>query len=103
MPCSESGAEEQLARAATGLDRLLLAPIAPLIGSRPVVVVPTGELHATPWAALPTLAGRPVSVAPSARLWLAAARARQVATRSRTARPHGRGGRAGPSSSPARG
>ena len=65
-----SGAEAQLARAVARLDRLFMAPIARLLGSRPVVIVPTGELHATPWAALPTLAGRPVSVAPSARLWL---------------------------------
>jgi Tfp pilus assembly protein PilF len=65
-----AGAEGQLARAVERLDRLFMAPIAPLLGSRPVVMVPTGELHATPWAALPTLAGRPVSVAPSARLWL---------------------------------
>ncbi len=68
-----SGAEAQLARAAARLDRLFMAPIARFLGSRPVVVVPTGELHATPWAALPTLAGRPVSVAPSARLWLGTA------------------------------
>jgi tetratricopeptide (TPR) repeat protein len=65
-----AGAEAQLARAANRLDRLLMAPLAPFLGSRPVVVVPTGELHATPWAALPTLARRPVSVAPSAKLWL---------------------------------
>ena len=62
------------------LDRLLLSPIAPLFGSRPLVVVPTGELHATPWAALPTLAGRAVSVAPSARLWLEATSAAASST-----------------------
>jgi Tfp pilus assembly protein PilF len=67
-----AGAEAQLARAVDRLDRMLMAPIAPLVGSRPVVVVPTGELHATPWAALPTLTGRSISVAPSARLWLRA-------------------------------
>ena len=65
-----AGAEGQLARAVERLDRLFMAPIAPLLGSRSVVMVPTGELHAMPWAALPTIAGRPVSVAPSARLWL---------------------------------
>ncbi len=65
-----TGAEAQLARSVDRLDRLFMAPLAPFLGSRPVVVVPTGELHATPWGALPTLAGRPVSVAPSARLWL---------------------------------
>ena len=42
---------------------------------RPLVIVPTGSLHALPWTALPTCAGRPVSVTPSARLWLAAANA----------------------------
>ncbi|HTT87956.1 MAG TPA: CHAT domain-containing protein [Acidimicrobiales bacterium] len=67
-----AGAEAQLARAVARLDRLLMMPIAPFLGSRPVVVVPTGELHATPWAALPTLGGRPIAVAPSARLWLRA-------------------------------
>jgi tetratricopeptide (TPR) repeat protein len=40
---------------------------------RPLIIVPTGSLHALPWTALPTCAGRPVSVTPSARLWLAAA------------------------------
>ncbi|GAA2003322.1 CHAT domain-containing protein [Catenulispora subtropica] len=40
---------------------------------RPLVIVPTGSLHALPWTALPTCAGRPVSVTPSARLWLSAA------------------------------
>jgi tetratricopeptide (TPR) repeat protein len=42
---------------------------------RPLIVVPTGSLHALPWTALPTCAGRAVSVTPSARLWLAAANA----------------------------
>jgi Tfp pilus assembly protein PilF len=69
-PALGAGAGEQLARATAALDRLLIGPIAALLGSRPVVVVPTGELHAAPWAALPTLAGRAVSVAPSAQMWL---------------------------------
>jgi CHAT domain-containing protein len=38
-------------------------------------VVPTGLLHAAPWPALPTLAGRPLVVAPSAHSWLHAVRA----------------------------
>jgi CHAT domain-containing protein len=37
------------------------------------VLVPTGELHALPWAMLPSLQERPVTVAPSLRLWLRAA------------------------------
>jgi len=37
-----------------------------------VVVSPPGRLHATPWSLLPALADVPVSVAPSAALWLRA-------------------------------
>ena len=47
------------------------------IGDRELVLVPTGELHALPWATLSACAGRPLSVAPSAALWLRAARERQ--------------------------
>jgi tetratricopeptide (TPR) repeat protein len=35
-----------------------------------IVLVPTGSLHSMPWALLPSLRGRAVSVAPSAALWL---------------------------------
>jgi len=59
------------ARAAARLDRLLLAPV---VGDRPLVVVPAGPLHGLPWAALPSCRGRPLSVTPSASLWLRAAR-----------------------------
>jgi len=38
----------------------------------PVVVVPTGWLHAVPWSLLPSLRHRPTSVAPSAAAWLRA-------------------------------
>jgi tetratricopeptide (TPR) repeat protein len=41
----------------------------------PVVVVPTGRLHAVPWAMLPSLRNRPMAVAPSASAWLRAHRA----------------------------
>jgi tetratricopeptide (TPR) repeat protein len=47
-----------------------LGQAAPLPG--PVVVVPPGRLHAVPWALLPSLRDRVVSVAPSARAWLQA-------------------------------
>jgi hypothetical protein len=52
------------------LDALLLRPLR-LDG--PLVVVPTGALHALPWPVLPSLAGRPVCVCPSAALWHRAA------------------------------
>lgn len=62
-----------LEHAAAALDAALLAPIARLIGDRELVLVPTMRLHALPWPALPSLHGRPVSVAPSAAQWVRAA------------------------------
>ena len=76
-PSSLDAAAQALAAAARGLDDLLLDPLRPDLGDRPLVVVPTGALHALPWPALPSCAGRPVAVAPSAALWCAA-----------TTRPH---------------
>ena len=46
-----------------------------LLPEGPVTLVPTGRLHAAPWALLPTLAARPFGVVPSAGQWL---RAREV-------------------------
>jgi tetratricopeptide (TPR) repeat protein len=56
------------------LDDQLLRPLARIIGDRELVVVPTGDLYAVAWGALPSLRGRPVSVAPSATAWLTAMR-----------------------------
>jgi len=80
-PASLEVAAHLLGRAASAVDRLLLAPIDQLRGKGDplegdpstegaVVLVPTGELHAIPWALLPSLTGRPFCVAPSASLWL---------------------------------
>ncbi|MTD58442.1 CHAT domain-containing protein [Amycolatopsis sp. RM579] len=55
------------------LDRLLVAPLADAIGDRELVIVPFGPLYALPWSALPSLRGRPVSIAPSATAWCGAA------------------------------
>jgi tetratricopeptide (TPR) repeat protein len=68
-------AADNAAAAGADLDELLLGPIRAELGDRPLVIVPTGALHALPWAALPSCLGRPVSVAPSAGLWLRAATA----------------------------
>ncbi|GGM43688.1 hypothetical protein GCM10012275_13350 [Longimycelium tulufanense] len=54
------------------LDKQLLGPLLRLVGDRELVVVPTGVFYAVPWATLPSLRGRPLSVAPSATAWLAA-------------------------------
>jgi tetratricopeptide (TPR) repeat protein len=57
------------------LDALLFSPLHKDIGDAALVVVPTGPLHAMPWPVLPTCAGRPLSVCPSAALWHRAATA----------------------------
>lgn len=55
-----------LARDAAAVNALLGAA---LDGDGPVVVVPTAALAAVPWAALPSLRGRDVEVAPTLSLW----------------------------------
>ena len=56
-------------RVAQDLDGLLAAPLHETVGQRPLVLVPTGLLQSMPWSLLPSMAGRPVAVAPSATLW----------------------------------
>ena len=59
------------------LDELLVRPLAEAIGDRELVIVPFGPLYALPWSALPSLRGRPLSIAPSATAWITAARQRK--------------------------
>ncbi|MDN3025588.1 CHAT domain-containing protein [Streptomyces sp. S.PB5] len=54
------------------LEELLLGPAAAHLGSGPVVVVPPARLHRVPWALLPSLRERVLSVSPSASGWLRA-------------------------------
>jgi CHAT domain-containing protein len=77
---SQEVARDNARHAARELDDRLLAPLAGAIGARELVLVPTGELHAVPWPALASCAGRALSVAPSAALWLRAARRRAGAS-----------------------
>jgi tetratricopeptide (TPR) repeat protein len=73
-------ASETLVRAAAGslpgaagaLERALLGPAVDALGDGPVVIVPSGRLHAVPWSLLPSLCHREVGVAPSATSWLRA-------------------------------
>ncbi|MEG3631185.1 CHAT domain-containing protein [Streptomyces poriticola] len=58
------------------LQELLLGPAAAQLGSGPVVIVPPARLHRVPWALLPALRERVLSVSPSASSWL---RARETA------------------------
>ncbi|WP_243719396.1 CHAT domain-containing tetratricopeptide repeat protein [Actinomadura sp. KC06] len=59
-----------LADAAERLDGHLLAPLRADLGGRELVIAPTGALHGLPWAVLPSLAGRPFTIVPSAGAWL---------------------------------
>jgi CHAT domain-containing protein len=54
---------------ATRLGERLIAPLAESLAERPVVIVPTGSLHALPWAMLAELQGRPLVIAPSVATW----------------------------------
>jgi tetratricopeptide (TPR) repeat protein len=66
---SLAGAGLALTRAGDVLDALLLRPLAGVVADRSLVVVPTPALQSLPWSLLPSCAGRPVTVAPSASLW----------------------------------
>ena len=50
----------------------LFGAFAATVRARELVLVPTGNLHATPWLALDVVRAVPTVVAPSARAWLAA-------------------------------
>jgi len=63
------------------LEDILLGPARAHLGDGPVIVVPPGRLHAVPWALLPSLRDRVLSVAPSSSAWM----------RARAAAPAGRG------------
>ncbi|GIJ55297.1 CHAT domain-containing protein [Virgisporangium aurantiacum] len=71
-----AAAVAMLRDAANRLDHLLLQPVRDALGDAvtgaPVVLVPTGRLQSLPWSILPTCAGRPVTVAPSATSWFLA-------------------------------
>lgn len=69
---SSAAALAAVAHAGKRLDSLLLEPLAADLGDRPLVIAPTGTLHATPWSLLPSCRGRAVSVTPCAALWHAA-------------------------------
>jgi tetratricopeptide (TPR) repeat protein len=61
-----------LATAGPRLQQALLGPAIRHLGDGPLVIVPSGKLHTIPWALLPALRDRVVSVAPSAAAWMRA-------------------------------
>src|SRR6266568_5185310 len=64
-----------LGKAGPELQQALLGQAVPHLGDGPVIIVPPGRLHPIPWALLPALKDRVISVAPSASAWM---RAHQV-------------------------
>ena len=68
---------EQVMVRTSRLEAAVLGPLRDVLGDRPIVVVPTGSLRSVPWALLPSCVGRPVTVAPSASVWLRAAAGRR--------------------------
>lgn len=67
---SRAAAASALRYTSDRLDEVLLRPLAPLLGDRALVLVPTVDLHALPWATLRSCRSRPVSVCASAALWV---------------------------------
>lgn len=66
---SRAAAAAVLSDAATRLDDALLRPLSGELADAPLVLVPTGRLQSVPWSILPSCAGRPLVVAPSATAW----------------------------------
>jgi tetratricopeptide (TPR) repeat protein len=75
---ARAGAAAAASYAAACLDELLLAPLTVELDERPLVIVPTGAFHALPWSMLPSGVGRPITVAPSAAVWLRATQQRRA-------------------------
>ncbi|WP_169313861.1 CHAT domain-containing protein [Stackebrandtia nassauensis] len=61
-----------IARQSEALDSRLLAPFRRRLGDRELVIIPTQRLYDMPWGLLPSLRSHPVTVSPSAAVWLAA-------------------------------
>ncbi|MFC4851994.1 CHAT domain-containing protein [Actinophytocola glycyrrhizae] len=57
----------------------LIAPMRRHLRDADLVVVPTGPLSGVPWGLLPDLRGRPVTVSPSATVWLSGRKAPRTA------------------------
>jgi tetratricopeptide (TPR) repeat protein len=61
-----------LGKAGPALQQALLGQAVRHLGDGPVIIVPPAKLHPIPWALLPALTDRVISVAPSASAWMRA-------------------------------
>ena len=73
-PGALAAARKSAEQAAARLDAALLDPLSEVVADRPMVLVPPGAQQALPWSALPSCHKRHLTVAPSAAMWLRAAR-----------------------------
>ncbi|HEV7930760.1 MAG TPA: CHAT domain-containing protein [Actinomadura sp.] len=97
-----AGAREGLMTAAAQAEERLLGPLLHEIGDRTLVLSPTGALHGMPWAALPRLAARPVTVVPSAAAWLRSNASHPLRSPDRSSVRSGAPVRSGPGGAPER-
>ena len=79
----------QICATGASLQTHLLGPAARMLADQDVVIAPPGRLNAVPWALLPALADRAVTVAPSASSWLRACRQRHDARPGRVVLAYG--------------
>lgn len=75
-PALEAAVGRAVSGSVAALDARLFADVQ--LADGPVVVVPGRTLMAVPWGMLPTLAGRPVTIAPSVTRWAAPLLAAEV-------------------------
>lgn len=74
-PVARAAARTAVSRLAGQVDDQLLGPLHTRVRDAGLVTVPSASLHPVPWALLPSCQGRPVTVAPSAGLYVRAATA----------------------------
>jgi CHAT domain-containing protein len=72
-PAVEQTRRDAAREAVTELEARLVEPLG--LTAHDIVMVVPGALHAVPWRAIPSLRGRAVTLAPSARWWITAVRA----------------------------
>lgn len=77
------GREGRLGLVAERLQHALLGAAANGLGRGPVIVVPPAKLNSVPWGLLPALQDVPLTVAPSALMWMRAAATPETAERDR--------------------
>ncbi len=83
-PVARAAARTAVSRLAEQVDDQLLGLLHTGVGDAGLVTVPSASLHPVPWALLPSCRGRPVTVAPSAALYVRAATAGRPTSATRT-------------------